>query len=230
MPEAIALQRRLAQQVVHQWESQAEPKLIVGIDLSPESPDGTVTGAAVMLRYPGLEIEEVATARGSASFPYIPGLLSFREAPVLLGALERLTQTPDLILVDGHGFAHPRRFGIACHIGLTTGVPTVGCAKSVLCGKHALLAAGAGSAAPLIDEGETIGAAVRTKDGVSPIYASIGNKVDLETAIHWCLATCKGYRLPEPTRLAHLAAGGVLKRSPERISAPEVRLFKVEAT
>ncbi len=213
IPEAMELQRRLARQVLcHRDDGELdEPRLVAGVDLSAEDSDGFATGAAVLLCYPGLEIEEVATARAKVSFPYVPGLLSFRESPVVLSALEKLTQTPDLILVDGQGLAHPRRFGIACHIGLAAGVPTIGCAKSILCGKHGLLSVGAGATAPLVDNGEVVGAAVRTKAGISPVYISIGHKVDLATAVRWCLAVCKGYRLPEPTRLAHLAAAGSLK-------------------
>ena len=168
-------------------------------------------GGAVVLRLPDLEVVEVKRDEAKARFPYIPGLLSFRESPALLAALERLATAPDFILVDGQGLAHPRRFGIACHIGLVTEVPTIGCAKSILRGRHALMAEEAGSWTELVDRGEVVGAAVRTRTGVSPLYVSIGHRVDLPWAVHWVLACCRGYRMPEPTRLAHQAAAGHLK-------------------
>lgn len=199
---------------------------MAGLDLSPEDrATGQVTGAAVVLTFPDLELAEVKVARARPLMPYIPGLLAFREAPVLALALERLTLTPDLLIVDGHGLAHPRRFGIACHIGLLTDRPTVGCAKSILRGSHEPLPPEQGAWVPLVDRGEVIGAAVRTRPGVSPVYVSVGHRVDLATAVHWVLACCRGYRLPEPTRLAHQAAAGRLgEREPAR--APEQpRLF-----
>ncbi len=129
----------------------------------------------------------------------------------MLAACEKLTITPDLILVDGQGIAHPRRLGLASHLGLFLDIPTVGCAKSLLCGRHEEPGFDAGSYTEVVDRGETIGAALRTRSGVKPVYVSIGHKVDLEIAIDWVLQCCRGYRLPEPTRLAHLAAGGNLK-------------------
>ncbi|MFC1995465.1 endonuclease V, partial [Chloroflexota bacterium] len=129
-----------------------------------------------------------------------------------LAACERLTTTPDLILVDGQGTAHPRRMGIACHLGLFLNTPTIGCAKSLLCGNHAVPEVEPGSYTEVVDRAETIGTALRTKPGVKPIYVSIGHKVDFQAAIYWVLKCCRGYRLPEPTRLAHLLAGGKLKR------------------
>jgi deoxyribonuclease V len=146
----------------------------------------------------------------------VPGLLSFREAPAVLEALRLLQNDPDLIFVDGQGIAHPRRVGIASHIGVLVDRPTIGCAKSLLCGQHEAVADSVGSYSYVIDNGEIIGAALRTKAGVKPIYVSIGHKIDLETAIQIVLSCCRGYRLPEPTRLAHLAVSGPekLRRSP----------------
>ena len=144
-------------------------------------------------------------------FPYIPGLLSFREAPLILAACEQLDLIPDLVLVDGQGIAHPRRFGLASHLGLFLNIPTIGCAKSLLCGAHEIPDSEPGNYAEIIDKSEIIGAALRTKPGVKPVYVSIGHKIDLETAIRWVMNCCRGYRLPEPARLAHLAAGGNLK-------------------
>jgi len=185
------------------------PHYVAGVDISPPDAHGSAVGAVVVLKLPELQIVEVKVYHGKLGFPYVPGLLSFREAPLILGALERLMTTPDLILVDGHGLAHPRRFGLACHLGLLTDTPTVGCAKSILRGRpEGTLASGAGAHVPLMDMGEVVGAAVRTRESVNPIYVSTGHKVSLESAIDLTLACCKGYRMPEPTRLAHLAAAG----------------------
>ena len=147
------------------------------------------------------------TAEGKPPFPYIPGLLSFRETPVLLDALEKLETQPDIIYVDGQGLAHPRRFGLACHIGLLTETPTIGCAKSILVGSHEELPSSLGAHRPLVHKGEEIGAAVRTRDKVRPMYISPGHLIDIDTSVQWVLASCKGRRMPEPTRRAHQAAG-----------------------
>ena len=207
--QALELQRRLATQVSRNSEV-IEPSFIAGVDIAVGKAGGLATGAIVVLSYPGLRVVETAVAQGRLDFPYIPGLLSFREAPLALAAGEKLTITPDLIMVDGQGIAHPRRFGLASHLGLLWDKPTIGCAKSLLCGRHEVPGAEAGSYAEIIDGGETIGAALRTRAGASPVYVSIGHKVDLDTAVSWVLKCCRGYRLPEPTRLAHLAAGGSL--------------------
>ena len=164
-----------------------------------------------MLTWPDLEWLSGAIAACPIIFPYIPGLLSFREAPLLLAACERLTITPDLILVDGQGVAHPRRIGLASHLGLWLDTPTVGCAKSLLCGRHEAVGEEPGDFVEIVDREETIGVALRTKRGVKPVYVSIGHKISLESAIDWVLKCGRGYRLPEPTKLAHLAAGGSLK-------------------
>ena len=186
------------------------PHLIAGVDISSSDSQGVARGAVVVLSYPELDIKEVQTAESRITLPYIPGLLSFRECPLILDACEKLCNTPDLVLVDGQGVAHPRRLGLASHLGLFLNVPTIGCAKSILCGRHELLEEEPGSHAELVDNGEVIGAALRTKLNVKPIYVSIGHKIDLASALHWVTNCCRGYRLPEPTRLAHLAAGGNL--------------------
>lgn len=180
------------------------------MDIAVGQAAGLATGAIVVLSFPELRVVATAVAQGRLDFPYIPGLLSFRESPLTIAAWEKLSFTPDLILVDGQGVAHPRRFGLASHLGLLWDKPTIGCAKSLLCGRHKVPGAEAGSYAEVIDGGETIGAALRTRRGAKPVYVSIGHKVDLATAISWVLKCCRGYRLPEPTRLAHLAAGGKL--------------------
>jgi len=215
--QAIELQIKLAGQVSRDSEV-INPHLIAGVDISLDRVAGTGTAAVVVLSYPGLEPVEVKVVTDSLNFPYVPGLLSFREAPLILAACEKLAVTPDLVMVDGQGIAHPRRMGLASHLGLFLEIPSVGCAKSRLCGQHRESGSEPGSYADLIDNGEVIGAVLRTRGGVKPVYISIGHKIDLTAAIHWVLACCRGYRLPEPTRLAHLAAGGNL----ESIKPPKV--------
>ena len=207
--EAYEIQRRLASQVSRRSEVDA-PRLVAGVDISAPDRAGMAKGAVVVLSLPDLALVESSVVEQGLSLPYIPGLLSFREMPLLLAACERLTLTPDLFIADAQGIAHPRRLGLASHLGLLLDVPAIGCAKSILCGSHGSLGEEPGSYASLLDNGEVIGAALRTKRGVKPVYVSIGHKVDLEAAIHWVLACCRGYRLPEPTRLAHLAAAGQL--------------------
>ena len=218
--EALDIQRRLAGQVSRNSEL-VSPHFIAGVDISAGKGEEMAKGAVVVLSYPELRVMETKVVQGKLDFPYIPGLLSFRESPLVLAACEQLTVIPDLILVDGQGVAHPRRMGLASHLGLFLNTPTIGCAKSLLCGRHEMTGDKLGSYAEVVDRGETIGVALRTKLGVKPIYVSIGHKIDLQTAIHWVLECCRGYRLPEPTRLAHLAAGGNLKPEKDTV-APEV--------
>jgi deoxyribonuclease V len=168
-------------------------------------------GGVVVFRFPEMEEVERAYANVPLRFPYIPGLLSFREVPVLLAALKKLKKMPDLLFCDAHGYAHPRRFGLASHLGVTVGRPTIGCAKSILIGTHGALNKAAGSWTELRDGEETIGAAVRTRDGVKPVYVSQGHRVSLETAIRMTLAVCAGTRIPKPTREADRYVGEVKK-------------------
>jgi len=209
--EAKDIQRKLAAQVSRTSEVKT-PRFIAGVDISAPKASGMATGAVVVLGYPELEPVETQVVNGKLDFPYVPGLLSFRESSLTLVAFQQLTVTPDLVLVDGQGIAHPRRMGLASHLGLFLDTPTIGCAKSLLCGSYEVPGAEPGSYAELVDGGEVIGAVLRTRHGVNPVYVSIGHKVDLQTAIDWVLKCCRGYRLPEPTRLAHLAAGGKLER------------------
>jgi len=209
--QAIEMQHRLAARVSRNGEVIA-PHFIAGVDISVGKEQEMARGTVVVLNYPELKVIETQVVQGRLDFPYIPGLLSFRESPLTLAACERLSITPDLILVDGQGIAHPRRFGLASHLGLFLDTPTIGCAKSLLCGSHEEPGVEPDSYAEVIDKGETIGVALRTKHGVKPVYVSIGHKIDLQTAIYWVMKCCRGYRLPEPTRLAHLAAGGNLER------------------
>jgi deoxyribonuclease V len=187
------------------------PKLIAGVDVSVNRFAKTGTAAVVVLRYPGMEIVEIGSAEDSIIFPYVPGLLTFREAPLILAAFEKLTVTPDFVMVDGQGIAHPRRIGLASHLGLCLGIPAIGCAKSRLIGEYAEPGNEAGSYTELLDNSEVIGAVVRTKAGVKQVYVSIGHMIDLPSAVSLVLKCCRGYRLPEPTRLAHMAAGGNLR-------------------
>ena len=213
--QAQAIQRELAPQVSCQNELADVPRLVAGVDISARDPRGMAKGAVVVLSYPELTLVETSVVECKVDFPYVPGLLSFREAPAAVAAFESLTLNPDLILVDAQGIAHPRRFGFASHLGLLLDTPTIGCAKSILCGRHEPLEIEAGSYAELVDKGEVIGAALRTKESTTPVYISIGHKVDLTNAIKYVMSCCCGYRIPEPTRLAHLAAGG---RIPETLA------------
>jgi deoxyribonuclease V len=207
--EAVEIQRRLAPRVVREGVP-ADVRRVAGVDISVGRGSANGRGAVVVLRYPEMEVEERVVVEARVGFPYVPGLLSFREIPVLLEAFRQVKEKPDLVLVDGQGLAHPRRFGIACHLGLLLDVPAVGCAKSRLCGEHRPPAMEAGSSVPLTDGDEVIGAVLRTRDGVSPVYVSIGHRITLDEAVAWVLRCCRGYRIPEPTRLAHMAAGGAL--------------------
>jgi len=215
--QALEIQKKLAAQVSRAGKV-TSPRLIAGVDISVNKGDGMGIGAVVVLSYPELDLVETRVVNDSLEFPYVPGLLSFREAPLILAACERLTVTPDLIMVDGQGIAHPRRMGLASHLGLFLNIPTIGCAKSRLCGSHEVPGTEPGSYAELVDRDEVIGAVLRTKMGVKPVYVSIGHRVDLPAAIDWVLACCRGYRLPEPTRMAHLAAAGNLKTAVKNLA------------
>jgi deoxyribonuclease V len=211
--EAVALQRQLADRVEARSPLTGF-RLVAGADVSADR-SGRLIGGVVVLRAEDLAVVERQTARMQATFPYVPGLLSFREAPVVLEAWSRLRSRPDVLMLDGHGVAHPRRFGLACHLGLWLGVPTLGCAKSLLVGQVGRLGTAAGSVAPLRLDGEVVGMAVRTRTGVRPVYVSVGHKLDLASAVQVVLATCRSYRLPEPARQAHLLVSAV-RRSASR--------------
>jgi len=207
--EGVKLQQDLSPRVSRKG-TPSGVRLVAGLDISAPDTDGMARAAAVVLSYPALEIVEVKVVREKPPFPYIPGLLAFRELPLVLAALERLETEPQLVLADGQGLAHPRRFGIACHLGLWLERPTIGCAKSRLVGEHGPLREAQGSHAELRDRGEVVGAAVRTRRGVTPVYVSVGHLICLESAVEWVLRLTRDHRLPEPLRLAHLAASGQL--------------------
>ena len=183
---------------------------VCGLDVHYDEAGRTARAAAVVMGLPGLETIEHAIARRPASFPYVPGLLSFREMPAALAALEALTVRPDLLLCDGQGIAHPRRCGLASHLGLAADLPSIGVAKTRLVGEHREPGASRGAWASLVDAGEEIGAALRTRAGVKPVYVSIGHRVSLATAIRLVLACSPRYRIPEPLRAADRLARGRL--------------------
>jgi deoxyribonuclease V len=201
--EAIALQRELAQRIVVE-DHVGEVRYVAGVDMAINEENDMARAAVVVLTFPGLEIVERRVYEEPIRMPYIPGLLSFREAPCVLGAYQRLHIRPDLVMVDGHGIAHPRRIGIASHLGLWLQTPTIGCGKSIFVGHYDKNALGeeAGSYVPLIDKDEIIGAMVRTRSRVNPMIISPGHLISLQTSIRYVLACSKGYRLPEPTRQA----------------------------
>lgn len=211
--EAVAIQRRLASRV-RSVAPRRPLRLVAGVDAA-FSADGARCIAAVVLWDSGAErVVEQRTAVRAVRFPYVPGLLSFREAPAVIAALRKLQVTPDVILCDAHGLAHPRRFGLACHVGLLTGRPTVGCAKSVLVGSFGALASRRGSRAGLVHEGQVVGVALRTRDGVKPVFVSVGHRIDLASAVRVVLACAGRYRLPEPTRLADQSVRAARRHSP----------------
>jgi deoxyribonuclease V len=204
---ARAIQERLRTLVVRR-DRLGRVRFVAGVDVGFEN-DGRVTRAAVaVLRLTDLAVVDSAVVRRVTRFPYVPGYLSFREIPAVLAALNRLSIEPELLVCDGQGIAHPRRVGLASHLGLVTDIPSIGAAKSILVGMHAAVPRRRGSWRPLIDSDEVIGAALRTRDGVKPMYVSIGHRISLATAINYVLRLTPMYRLPETTRWAHRLASG----------------------
>ena len=222
--EAKILQLQLAGQVCQHAEY-VKPRFIGGVDISAPDVTGVARAAVVIMTFPELHVAEIKTAEDRLNLPYIPGLLSFREAPLILAACRQLSINPDLLIIDGHGIAHPRRFGIASHLGLLLDTPTIGCAKSRLCGTHAPVIEKIGAYVELIDNGEIIGVALRSKTGARPIYVSVGHRIDLPMSIKWVMNCCRGYRLPEPSRLAHLAASNksLTKSSKQNLRTGQIR-------
>jgi len=208
--EALALQAKLARFVVR--EDKLGPiRHVCGVDVQYAREGSLACAAAVVLAFPALEPVERGVARLSVSFPYVPGLLSLREAPAALAALERLRVRPDLLLCDGQGISHRRRFGLACHLGLAAGLPSIGVAKTRLVGEHRDVGAARGAWTPLLDRGEEIGAVLRTRAGVKPVFVSIGHRVSLATAIDLVLACSPRFRIPEPIRAADLLARATVR-------------------
>jgi deoxyribonuclease V len=200
--EAIELQKRLANQVIYSKFNE-KIETVAGLDCSFSKDKKNIIACIIVLSAETFQIIEASYCVQAVKFPYIPGLLSFREAPACLAAAEKLKTTPDTIIVDGQGTAHPRRFGLACHLGLFLDIPTIGCAKSRLIGDFDTPGQRKGSASELTDKGEIIGSVVRTRDNVKPVFVSVGHKCRLEDAIKIVLDCCQKYRIPEPSRLAH---------------------------
>jgi deoxyribonuclease V len=203
----VALQNLLRSQVLDR-DGFTTVSTVAGVDVGFEQ-KGTITRAAIaILSWPDLELLDQAIARLPTCFPYIPGLLSFREIPAILLAFQQLTVTPDLLLCDGQGLAHPRRLGIACHLGLLTNLPSIGVGKSRLIGTHPAVGNQRGDWQPLCDRQQVIGAVLRTRSHTHPLYISIGHRICLETAIAYVIGCTRRYRLPETTRWAHRLASG----------------------
>jgi deoxyribonuclease V len=207
--EAKQLQLNLSSQVIRKADI-GHVSTVGGVDVSIDDRNDA-TAAVSVLTYPDLELTEIAIVSGSITYPYLPGLLSFREGPIILEAIKKLSKLPDLLIFDGQGIAHPRRLGIASHIGLITNIPAIGCAKKRLCGVYKEPGVDRGSWSPLIDDDEIVGAILRTKKGVKPLYVSIGHRMDFKKSIQYILTCCKGYRLPEPIRHAHRVAGDTMR-------------------
>ena len=203
LEEASALQMRWAKLVVEE-PLPAPPTLIAGCDVHLRGDLGRATIAVVS--FPSLELIETVHGETTITFPYVPGFLSWREIPPIAMALQQLTVRPDVLFADGQGLAHPRGFGLACHLGLLSGIPTLGCAKSILRGTHAPLAEERGTQVPLVFRGRVVGTVVRGKDRVKPLYVSVGHRITLDEATDLVLRCGIKHRLPEPSRLAHLAA------------------------
>ncbi|MBD2295998.1 deoxyribonuclease V [Anabaena sphaerica FACHB-251] len=200
--EAITIQETLRNQVITTDQLNTPIQYVAGVDMGFLE-DGKMSRAAVaVLSFPDLQVVETSLAYRPTSFPYIPGFLSFREIPAILDALEKIKTIPDIILCDGQGIAHPRRLGIACHLGVLVDIPTIGVAKSLLIGKHEELPETKGSLQPLIHKNETVGAVLRSRTGVKPLYISSGHRISLPTAIDYVLRCTPKYRLPETTRIA----------------------------
>jgi deoxyribonuclease V len=205
IPEAKALQDWLAGEVVTETTfDPAAVETVAGVDVGFRG--GMARAAVVVLTFPDLKPVDRSLAEVPVRFPYVPGLLALREGPAVLAALEHLTVWPDVFLFDAHGLAHPRRIGLASHLGVILDWPSIGCAKSRLTGIHAEPGDTVGEWAPLVDGLETVGSVLRTRAGVKPVYVSIGHRVDLGTAIELVLGCTRGYRLPETTRFAHKMA------------------------
>ena len=205
--DAVRVQQQLAKMVVTTNES-GQVRLVAGIDVGFRDGGKTTCAAIVIMEYPSLELIETRTAHCHTSFPYVPGLLSFRELPAILKALDKVDRLPDLCMCDGQGYAHPRRFGVACHLGLITGLPSIGIAKTRLIGTSDPVPNERGKWVHLYDNNEIIGAVLRTRVNVKPVYISVGHKVDLATAIEYVMGCTSRYKLPETIRLADKFASG----------------------
>ena len=209
--EAIRIQEQIRGRVTCRGALQGI-RTVAGADVSVSRKSRDVWAGVVVLRLPGLVKVEERWAGGETSFPYIPGLLSFREIPILLEALQKITTIPDVLLCDGQGRAHPKGLGLAAHLGLLIDVPTIGCAKSRLVGTFSQLGENRGDSTPLLYQGKIVGRVLRTRTGVRPLFVSPGNGIDLKTSVRIVLRCCPKYRIPEPIRQAHLLVNGLRRR------------------
>lgn len=225
--EAVTIQQSLRNEIIT-TDQLGEIQFVAGVDVGFES-EGHITRAAVaVLRLEDLKLQDRAIARRPTTFPYIPGFLSFREVPAVLDALQKLSIVPDLLLCDGQGIAHPRRFGIACHLGLLTDLPSIGVAKSLLVGNHGEVPNDRGCWVPLTHKEETVGAVLRTRPGTKPLYISSGHRISLPTAIAYVMRCTTRYRLPETTRFAHKLASGPAIDQPDKQVSEQMSLFYEE--
>lgn len=216
LAEAIACQRRLRERVVDE-DRIGHVRRVAGADVAYSPRSGLMHAAVVVVDAATLKVLETSTEIRPVSFPYVPGFLSFRESPAILAAADSLRRRVDLLMVDGHGLAHPRRFGIASHLGVLLDLPTVGVAKSVLVGRGRPPGDRRGCRTRLVHRGQRVACTLRTRTGVAPVYVSVGHRVGLDTAVRWVLRCGAGYRLPEPTRQAHVVVNALKSRgSPQR--------------
>jgi deoxyribonuclease V len=206
--EAIKVQQELKDQLILEAPN-IDLKLVAGADVSYSKGSDTFYSSVVVLEMPYMSILEEATAEAKVDFPYIPGLLSFREAPILIKAFEKVKNIPDVIIFDGQGIAHPRGLGLASHMGLILDLPSIGCAKSRLVGDYNPVGSEMGEHTPIMFKGDVVGAVLRTKRNVAPVFISPGHRMDLLSAVEIVMRTCRGYKLPEPTRQAHLSVNRV---------------------
>ena len=220
--EAVALQKELASRVIRTDQLSGDVQYVAGVDMALNEETNMARAAVVLLTYPAMEVVEQHVYEEPVRMPYIPGLLSFREIPCILGAFALLRMQPELVMVDGQGIAHPRYLGIASHLGLWLDLPTIGCAKSILRGKYDEEGLGeeVGAWLPLVYKKETVGAALRTRSRVKPMIISLGHRISLESSIRYVLACGKGYRLPEPTRQADKLSKDNAWREPAEVSPP----------
>jgi deoxyribonuclease V len=216
--EAVEIQQRLRAQLNLQSEPE-QIETVAGIDVSYDKGSDVLFAAIVVIRVADLRVLDTAGTTAVVPFPYIPGLLSFRECPAILQAWEKLRVKPDCLMCDGQGIAHPRRFGIASHLGVWLDLPSIGCAKSLLVGEYKEPGAKRGSAAPLVHRKEQVGVILRTKDNTGPVFVSQGHKISLKRAAEIVLACCTKYRIPEPTRQAHLRVNEIRRGANKKTQA-----------
>jgi len=211
--EAVLIQERLKEKLILRGRAPAGIKTAAGADISYSKGDDLFFAAVVLLSLPDFEVIEEASASGRVGFPYIPGLLTFREGPILCRAFEKLSRIPDIVLFDGQGIAHPRGFGLASHMGLLLDIPSVGCAKKRLIGTHGAVGEEPGDYAGLLLDGKVVGAALRTKKKVKPVFVSPGHRIGIDGALNSVLRCTAGFRIPEPIRKAHLAVNRLRRQS-----------------